>query len=148
MPLKKRITIPRFGYVQFTSEQAQSQKLVFKFAFGLLIFSLFLGLYFLFTSGNMPTGVAEWLQNNIILIPIGLITLFLVVAGMLTGLNRFFAYAGLILLILTGTILLNTPVPYSILLLGSVMVLVGLWLLLQFLQKYPEDGGEGNHAAI
>lgn len=51
--------------------------------------------------------------------------------------NRYFAYAALVLTAVFGGPLLNIAAPQYVMALGIAMLLAGLALLIQFLRKYP-----------
>jgi hypothetical protein len=64
---------------------------------------------------------------------------------MLTGITRFYAYAGLILLIFSvGTWLAIQPAVY-IITSGLLIEITGVWLLVRFLINYPLTSGESTH---
>jgi len=137
VPIKNRVTVPRFGYVQFTSKEKRKAQLLTGVAVGVLLFALFLGLYFFTASGNMPLWLQNMLQRFDLLVLGFLLAVPMIIGGALTGLTRFYAYAGLIMVIIGTGIYLGIDAPYYVIFLGLVILVVGIALLVRFLRRYP-----------
>ncbi len=137
VPIKNRITVPRFGYVQFTSKEKRNTQLFLGVFVGVLLFAFFLGLYVATASGNMPQWLQGLLQRFDLLLLGFLLALPMVIGAALTGLSRFYAYAGLVLLVIGTGIYLGIDAPYYVIFLGLCILTVGITLLVRFLRKYP-----------
>ena len=140
VPLKNRITVPRFGYVQFTSEKKRISYLWLAAAVGVLAFALFLGLYVFTRSGSMPAWMQNMLQRYDLLLLGILLAIPMVIGGALTGLTRLYAYAGLVLVVIGTGIYLGIDAPYYVIFLGLIILTVGITLLVRFLRKVPLEG--------
>ena len=137
VPIKKRITVPRFGYVQFSSKEKRNVQLLIGLLVGVLLFALLLGLYFFTVSGNMPQWLQGLLQRIDLLLLGFLLALPMVIGGALTGLTRFYAYAGLVMVVIVSGIYLGIEAPYYVIFIGLIILMVGINLLVHFLRKYP-----------
>lgn len=137
VPLKNRITIPRFGYAQFMTEQKKRNYLWLAVAVGVVAFALFLGLFVFLLAGQMPVWMENFLGRYDLLLLGLLLDIPLVIGGMLSGLNRLYAYALLVLAVIAGGIILGLDAPFYFIFLGSVILSAGIWLLVRFLRKYP-----------
>lgn len=137
MPLKNRITVPRFGYVQFSSERAQRVKLLLALLVGLLLFSFLLGLYVFAVADNMPPLVELLVAGDGMLLIGGLFVLMMLLAGIATGLSRLFVYAVLTMLIVPGGAVLGIVPEMRVIFLGALILTVGIILLVRFLRAYP-----------
>lgn len=140
MALKKRITIPRIGYVKFKATGAN--KLTFLFI-GTLVAGV--GAFFLFAFGSTQTWALELrnilTQNGMFLIGLGafiISSLF----GYTIGLKRLYAY-GILALALFGLLQFITfPFEYILFAIGLIIIICGIALLTRFVQKYPRTSGE------
>jgi hypothetical protein len=134
VPVKNRITVPRIGYVKFYA----SNKIVFGLVIaGLLV--LMLGMIVFLISGPdiLSPGFQVWLRQYYMLLLGVVAALCFFGAGALTGISRLYVYAVLFLVIfLLGTWLNILPAIYVILTGGFVEV-VGIWMMVRFLRKYP-----------
>ena len=137
VPFKNRITVPRFGYVQFAAEQKKRNYLWLALAVGVVALAFFLGLYLFTISGNLPFWLENMLHRYDLLLLGGLLAIPMVIGGVLTGLNRLYAYAIFTILIILVGIALGIDAPYYFIFLGLVILAVGCLLLVRFLQLYP-----------
>ena len=137
MPLKNRITVPRFGYVQFAPERVKRQRLLVGLLVGILLFILLLGVYVFAVGSDLPPLLNTLRAGDGMLLIGGLFALMLVLAGLATGLGRLYIYAFLTLLIMPGGALLAIGAPYRMIFLGVLILSVGIILLVRFLRAYP-----------
>ena len=144
VPLKNRITVPRFGYVQFSSERVRKQRLLAVLLLGLLTLSLAVGLYVLNVSGNMPLQLRAMVGKDGMLLLGGLFAIMLVAAGLMTRLDRLFIYAALTVLIVPGGSLLGIEPPYRVIFLGTLILTIGIVFLIRFLHRYPMEPEESS----
>jgi hypothetical protein len=137
VPLKNRITVPRFGYVQFSSERSKHLRLLGILLLGLLVLMVFAGLYVFTVSGDMPPAIEAALGKDRMLLMGGLFAFMLVLAGLVTRLDRLFVYAALTVLIIPGGVVLGIEAPYRVIFLGTLILIIGIVLLIRFVRRYP-----------
>ena len=138
VPFKNRITVPRFGYVQFSSERTKNLRLLLILAAGLL---LLVGLYFFAVYSDMPPLIETLTGGDGMLVIGGLFGLMLIVAGLVTRLDRLFVYAFLALVILPSGALLGIKPAVRVILVGTLILSIGIILLVRFVRAYllPKD---------
>jgi hypothetical protein len=144
MPLKKRITYPRFGYVEWKPAQKASQQWAVSIVIGLLV--LLVGIVFLLgvRSGDMPATMISFLRQFHMLLLGMLMAILAVAAGLFTGIRRLYTYAGLTVLIILGGMWLKIEPAFYIMTIGGLILLWGVWLLGRFLHDYPLPAEEGH----
>ena len=142
VPLKNRITLPRFGYVKFDSEHGGQGRMVTAFlVMGLLSFFV-LGILFFLLTGESPPSFVQWIREYTIIFYGAVGAFSFVMAGIITGIRRFYVYMLLALfLTITGQIL-ETREFLPILLLGAGILISGIVHLLRFIRKYPNVDGD------
>ena len=140
VPFKNRITVPRIGYVKFSSSNL---KLAMALGTGLLVMLFIVGLYLFAVSDNISFQVREWLGQYLWLG--GLVAVSFLGTALLTGITRFYAYAGLILLIFSVGTWLGVQPPIFVITSGLLIEITGVWLLVHFLVNYPSNSGESTH---
>lgn len=129
-PLKKYFVIPRFGYVKFSKAAGIPRPILIGAGAVILVGSLLIT--FLGEEGSrVPIVVAL----------LGLTLLF----ALDKGLNRVTVYAIFIPVFFIVGLGLNVLTPALIMLMGGVLMALGVYLFVKFLQKYPlepeeEDG--------
>jgi hypothetical protein len=146
VPLKRWITVPRFGYIEFSLVRTHSQKrrglISMTFLVILLAFILLVGI-----PGVLPGGILTTLRIYKELL-FGIIFVFLLFgAALMSELIRFSAYAGLAVLLTVMAYWLGLPAYAYTLALGGLILLSGLWMLTRFLRRYPLVPEEGSNAA-
>jgi hypothetical protein len=146
VPLKRWITVPRFGYIEFSLVRTHSQKrrglISMTFLVILLAFILLVGI-----PGVLPGGILTTLRIYKELL-FGIIFVFLLFgAALMSELIRFSAYAGLAVLLTVMAYWLWLPAYAYTLALGGLILLSGLWMLTRFLRRYPLVPEEGSNAA-
>ena len=146
VPLKRWITVPRFGYIEFSLVRTHSQKrrglISMTFLVILLAFILLVGI-----PGVLPGGILTTLRIYKELL-FGIIFIFLLFgAALMSELIRFSAYAGLAVLLTVMAYWLWLPAYAYTLALGGLILLSGLWMLTRFLRRYPLVPEECSNAA-
>ena len=144
--LKKRITIPRFGYVRIDSEKKTLMRSWLSMGIGVFVLLLFFGLGF-FVNREPTSPEMEALIRRYHMVPLSamLFGLPALVAAFFLGLKRFYLYALLAIgLPLLGA-LSNIETYIPIMTTGAVILAFGAVLLVTFLQKYPLNA-EGEDA--
>lgn len=145
IPAKKRITMPRIGYVKFGSRGANKLMAIF---LGLMVAGL--GAFMMFSLGAfLGQGWALTLRN--LIIPNSMIIIGVSAAAIsclfayTMGLKRLYAYGLLALVLLFAGHFTIIPFAYSLLIIGLVMIINGSILLVQFIRKYPLPQGDETH---
>lgn len=134
MGAKKALTVPRLGYVEFSSERKTKTFLIIFYILFLNIVSFVLAMYAWFD----PTIFLIIEANGLFVIGVVVSSIF-IVAAYGTGIKRFYIY-GLVTFVafsICQVFLLHIFLP--VLCLGLVMVVAGIVLLFQFLRKYPKQ---------
>ncbi len=131
---KRKITMPRIGYVKFGTG---GKKVTIIFT-GLMVVGAFFFLAF-----ALLVKSSSWADfiftNGLILVGIGGLTISFLF-GYATGLKRLYAYGVLALALFVGGHFLSVFFAYLVLMLGVAVMLVGSYLLIQFVRKYPLKG--------
>ena len=143
-PLKSAITVPRIGFVQFDEASKRRAKLLMMLGIGLATFVLFLGLFFFVRSGNLSAEVDVWLRQYYLLVLGAFPALILAGAALWLGVYRLLVHSLLIVGIIFAGIQLDLPEPTYVMFLGGVISLIGLWLLVRFVRKYPAQAENEN----
>lgn len=137
VPLKNRITVPRFGYVKFDSEHGSRGRKITGFLVLFFLVVFVLGIVVFLVSDPPAPPELLWIRENTMFF-YGLVgVLGFGLAGLISGIRRLFVYALLsIFLMVTGQLLdFQEFVPF--LLLGGTIFVTGLILLVRFMRKYP-----------
>jgi hypothetical protein len=143
MPLKKRITQPRFGYVQFTTERVSTMRSVFVLVMGVIVLLVFLAFIAIPSCGDLPPEGRAWLQKYHMSVLGGLAGLLALGAAVFLGLRRFYLYALMAVGFPTLGAMIGLETFLPVLISGTVLLGTGLVLMVAFLRKYPlSDEGE------
>ena len=145
IPLKRRITFPRLGYVKFNVKRRGVNMRIASAVFIVVLVLSLVGILLLMLyarSSSSPLILAVRQSPLLLYAIVGLIGFG--VAGLVLGLPRLFIYALLSLLIMIIGHLLNLALWLALMLLGGVILVTGSVLLIRFLRKYPIAEGE-NH---
>lgn len=144
--MKRLITIPRFGYVQFVSEKRNLAQQYFLLGLGMLVLlAIFVGKSYVSNLGDTPEMQAMMQRYHMVPLSAMLFGLPTLVAAIFLGLKRFYLYALLAVVLPTLGAWLNIETFIPILATGLVALAYGLGLLSNFLKKYPvNDQGCGD----
>ena len=126
-PLKKHFVIPRFGYAKFSKSASIPRPILIGAGAVILIGSLLIT----FLRGGES-------RVPIIVALLGLSLLFVLDKGF----NRVTVYAIFIPLFFIVGLGLNVLTPALIMLTGGVLMALGVYLFVKFLQKYPLEAEE------
>ena len=137
LQLKKSITVPRLGHVEFSESRKGKTK---RTMFYMVVFNLILfvgGLYAWLSiyGGGRPQWLSDLLENYMLLFGVLGMILSSLVAYM-TDLKRFYSYGLINLVTFTVMSYLRIHLSYSLVVLGVIMTLYGFYLLLNFRRKY------------
>jgi hypothetical protein len=144
IPLKERITTPRFGYVRFEPEKVTAGRYAVSIGVGLLVLLVVAASAFGGLTDRLPEA---WMQRYH-MVPIAGFLFALPAAGAagFLGLKRFYLYAALAvgLPALGGALEIPTFIP--ILALGILVAAYGFWLLANFVKQHPVEQEAGRDA--
>ena len=142
--VKKRITMPRIGYVKFGSRGTNKLMAIL---LGLTIAGL--GAFMVFSFASRSQVWALTLRN--LIVPNGMIIIGISAAAISSlfaytmGLKRLYVYGLVTLaLFLTGHFI-TIPFAYFLLTIGLVIIINGSVLLMQFIRKHPLPQGDMTH---
>jgi len=141
MSVKKRITMPRIGYVKIGSRGVNKLMAIF---IGLMVAGL--GAFMVLTFASRSQAWALTLRN--LIIPNGMIIMGIgavIISALFAytmGLKRLYAY-GLLTLVLffTGHYII-IPFAYLLVIIAFVIIINGSVLLMRFIRKYPLAPGD------
>ena len=128
--LKRRITYPRVGYVKIAEEQRQVMKIVI---LGVVFLGLGLAVFFLFSLGNRP----DWLSEYFMFLFGCMLALAVVIIAYWWKVNRWYAYAALMVIGVAFHQWLNASLPLSFIIPGAIVMVSGLVILSRFLRSNP-----------
>jgi len=139
---KKRITMPRIGYVNFGIRGVNKMMAIF---IGLMVAGL--AVFMVFGMGaSMGEGWALTLRdffisNSMLIIGIGALSVSSIFAYTM-GLKRLYGYGLLIFVLFFTGHFITIPLEYVLLTIGFVITVSGFVLLMQFIRKYPLPQGD------
>jgi hypothetical protein len=137
---KRRITMPRIGFVNFGIRGASKITAIF---IGLMVAGL--GAFFAFTLLTVQSGARQWIdlivQNGMLIIGFGTLAVCLLF-GYSMGLKRLYAYGLIAVIGLVIGDFMGIFFAYILLALGLIVIVTGFALLIGFVRKYPLQGGK------
>jgi hypothetical protein len=135
---KRRITMPRIGFVKFGPRGAHRLMGIF---IGLAIMGLlfFMAVAFTSTQGGPPSWLQTVVQYGIVVIGLASLTICSLF-GYSMGLRRLYAYGLLAFVLLVIGHFLGIFFGYILLILGTTVTAAGFALLTSFVRKYPLQG--------
>jgi hypothetical protein len=140
VPVKNRVTVPRIGFVKFSS----SKSLILGLVLAILLI-LLMGIFILLIVGPdlIPTQIREWFREYYLLLFGTILSLGFAGVAYATGITRFYAYAIMLVLVFVTGVWLNVPDPIYVITAGLLIEIVGIMLMVRFLRKYPvvNEGG-------
>jgi hypothetical protein len=138
MPLKRRITFPRLGYVKFNVKRGGVNMLLAGVvAIGVLVISLVSILVLLLSGKSSSSPLILAMRQSPLLVYALLGFIGFGLAGLVLRLPRLFVYALLSLAMMISGHLLNLPLWLPLLILGGTILAIGAVLLIGFLRRYP-----------
>jgi hypothetical protein len=140
--VKKQITIPRLGYVKFAPSRIAKAKKTILLLVIAGVLALIPGVFlFLTTQRGMLSPIQFLVDYGMIVIGVVGMVLLAVVAY-ISEIRRLYAYSVLFVVIFTSGYFLSIPFVYYLMTVSVVIMVTGLYLLTQFLHKYPLPSGE------
>jgi small basic protein len=145
VPLKKAITLPRFGYVKFTSVKTTRMVYAGVMVSGVLMLLLFGIMILIISAGDIPASTQIWLRQYHMAVLGGIAAILVAGVAFLVGIRRFYAYALLAVVLPTLGAVLNVATYLPVLVLGLTIFAVGCWLLAGFIRRYPKSRAREAH---
>ena len=143
--IKKQITMPRIGYVKFRTGGANKLTVIF-IALTVAGLGAFMAFTFVSTSQTWASVFRDIiLSYSLLIMGVAAGTISSLFAYTM-GLKRLYAYGILSLILFFTGYFIPIPFEYLILTIGLAIILYGLILLIQFLQKYPITQSEKSNA--
>lgn len=136
VPIKRAVTIPRYGYVEIQSGRTRRWAVISVLVGAAALF-LVLGLTSLIRNDRLPAGWQAWLSSYDMLIIGALLSIPLTLISALTGLRRMLGYVGLVFAVILGGIMLGIQPGLYMITLGAIILLIGAVYLGRFLSRYP-----------
>jgi len=137
---KKRITMPRIGYVKFRSGGANRLMAIF---IGLMVAGL--GTFAIFTFSASEDWALTLMDlivsNSMIIIGVGAAIISSLFAYTM-GLKRLYGYGLLTFVLFITGYFVAIPFEYFLVTIGFVIVISGFVLLMRFIRKYPLPQGD------
>ena len=134
MPLKRYFTLPRLGLVKFRTRRTPPMWILASIGGLLLLAAVVSGIFLKDTQG---------IVGPIALAVLG-IAFMMVLA---TGFNRIAAYAILVPLFFVVGLGLRFLAPWMVIAVGVGVLLMGIWMLVSFLRRYPIVDMEETHVS-
>jgi hypothetical protein len=133
---KKKITVPRLGYVKFSQQRTSLMFIVY-----LWIAAIFTVFGILYYTDNSPSWVYALLSDYPTLVFGIIVGLLFFVCALVTRIFRFYAYAALILAVSVIGHVFGPHIRYEYfpVTLGVLILSVGMLVLIQFIQAYPVE---------
>jgi hypothetical protein len=138
MSAKKSLTVPRMRHTDFrpTPNAQWKVKLVIVTVTGVVALLFTLGLV-VFTRNETIPALTAWIREYGLVIVGVLLTGLLSLIAWATGAKRVYAYAALAVIAFASGHWFNLEFPLYLTVLGTVILLSGMVVLVQFMRKYP-----------
>jgi hypothetical protein len=143
--LKNAITVPRFGYVRF-QEGKRETGLLIGIGIGLALLALVVGILFLLGPDRVGLAPFTFLRKFHVYVMSSIGAVLMAIFGLWSGIRRLLAYALFLIAALVVTYVLDLDNSVPLLLTGSILMLVGLILMIRFIQGNPIEPEQVNHA--
>jgi hypothetical protein len=143
--MKKTITIPRFGFVRFEEDKKQ-QILLIGFAI-ILLGLLLLARFYLLETDLSDLFLSSFLRKNHVYIMSSIGAALMMVFGLWRGIYRFSGYGLLLFGALVIFYLEGIPGRNALFMMGGLVLVIGLILLVTFIQRNPVQSHEVDSAA-
>jgi hypothetical protein len=135
---KRKLTIPRIGFVNFGLRGANKITAIF---LGVIVLGL--GAFFAFTMAVFQGGSRQWLdlifQNGMLVVGFGSLAVC-ILFGYSMGLKRLYAYGLLAVIALVIGHFVGIFFAYILFALGITVMVTGVAVLIGFVKKYPVKG--------
>ena len=138
VPLKKRITFSRIGYVEFNVKRRGLNMFVVSAVIILVLVLLLVGmLVVLLPSNTSPSALLLGIRQSPLMLYALLGFLGFGLAGLISGIRRLYVYALLSVVITLSAHLLNLPIYVPFLVFSGIVLTIGTIYLVRFLRRYP-----------
>lgn len=136
VPLKGAVTVPRLGFIRFTSQRASISRYAILAVVGLVVLGFFIALRItdLFET---PASYEAWMRQYHMAVYGGILGLVAIVAAFFSGLKRFYVYGVLAFLLPAAAAWLDLPTYLPVLATGLLVAANGLRMAIRFVRAYP-----------
>ena len=133
---KKKITVPRIGYVEFTKQRRSLMYIIY-----IWIAAIFTFFGIMFYTDNSPSWIYALFHDYPKLVFGVVVGLLFLVCAWVTRIFRFYVYSGLIIAMMVIGQVFGPDIRYEYfpLILGVLILSVGMVVLIQFIQTYPVE---------
>ena len=140
---RKRFTEPRIGRVRFGAARRDAERGAFGWlaVVGVAVLAVVLTGYL--TTAGLPEWADDWLTTWVAALPVALIGLLVLVGGLMLGLGRFIAYAGLLIVVGWGGVRFDWEPGVQIALAGGLLAIAGMAVIVRFARAHPRLDGTG-----
>jgi hypothetical protein len=142
--LKNAVTIPRYGYVSFQESKRQTG-LAIGLGIFLLILMLFIGIIFALGPDQLQMPSITFLRKYHVQVMSTIGAVLILIFGFASGINRFKIYGLVFLSAVLISYFLNFRGDLTMLVMGGLILIFGLFMMLNFIQQNPiQEGEEAN----
>lgn len=134
VPFKNRVTVPRIGYVKFSTSNT---KIGIAVAIFLLLILLSIFIFLIAGPNRISPQLSAWLSDYYLLLFGSIAALCFAVVAWLTGITRLYVYALLIIFIFSAGTWLEVHPSVYVVSTGALIEGVGIYLLISFMRNYP-----------
>jgi len=141
VPMKQALTVPRLGFIRFTSQRASVSRYAILAVIGLVVLGSFIALRItdLFET---PASYEAWMRQYHMAVYGGILGLVAIVAAMFSGLKRFYVYGLLAFLLPAVGAWIDLPTYLPVLVVGLLLAGNGLLMAIRFVRAYPVQKSE------
>ncbi len=143
--LKRAITVPRFGYVVFDEAKRKTQ-ISIGMALVILLVLATGGVLFFGRPDQLPPDLVTFIRKFHEFVMSGIGALTMLIFGLWLGIRRLAGYGFVMLLVLWTAIQTGWRGDLTILSIGSCILLIGAFLLVRFITRYPIQPSEAGNA--
>jgi len=135
--LKKAVTLPRLGYVKFSPQREQKERMNMTYLVALLSVTALLGMV-VFSAYSGDAAWQLWIRN-LGIIPFGFVLAVVAFAlGLLYDIRRCYLYAVVIIATFIVGHVLELRLWFQFAVPGLVILVVGLVLFIRLITRYPK----------
>lgn len=138
VPLKKRITFSRIGYVEFNVKRRGLNMLVVGAVVIMVLVLLLVGMLVMILSpSTSSSAILLGIRKSPLMLYALLGFIGFGLAGLITGIGRLYIYSLLSLVITLIGHLLDLPIYVPFFVFSGILLTIGTILLVRFLRRYP-----------
>ena len=140
-PMKQSLSVPRLGFVRFTSKKTSVLRYSLTALIGLLVLVLFIILS-IYGRGQTSAAYKDWMRQYHMAVYGAILGLLSIGVALFSGMRRFYLYGLLTFLAPTVSALIGVETFIPVLGVGSLLAASGLLMALRFVRAYPLQEAE------